>query len=498
MGPIIESIIHSNEPLSDSQSLEVRSTLEATLAVLSGLEEQISKTVVSLLKLESERRRCSEYAVSLKGALSPIRHIPSEILAEVFLRCRDESLMGDNKYSVTNPRQAPMLLGHISSRWRRVCYDSPRLWDHCYRPATSMLSFGLLQTLLNRSGILPLRVELEMRTHIWPTENADDNALDLVFHHHHRLQHIRFDIWAAAPLSPLPFSNRRTALPILSSLEIEAHTDLDTTGLLSLFNDAPQLRAVSLAVYYASTHSLGPALPWAQLTRLELHIHISLDEARDILLQCEEIEECQLSRMVRCHELGPSQRTRQLDHLQRFTIDTDGEHIPSTFFDAFTFPNLLYLNISADYLPTLHVLTSLYQRSKFRLKHLELHLYDQGTYTNDLIHFLCHLRYLQTLDLAYCPVDDALFEAFTYDPHYPDLSLSLRHLESVTIGSANMVLTGVAVEMVESVCAYTGGRNIAFPALESVHLRADHGHAWCDGEIEARFKVACATGFINR
>ncbi|KAJ7474193.1 hypothetical protein FB451DRAFT_1248279 [Mycena latifolia] len=68
---------------------------------------------------------------TLKGVLSPVRRIPSEILAQIFLLCRDNSL-DTFQYFVTDPRRAPMLLGHVSSRWRQVSRSSPRLWDHLH------------------------------------------------------------------------------------------------------------------------------------------------------------------------------------------------------------------------------------------------------------------------------------------------------------------------------------------------------------------------------
>ncbi|KAJ7453501.1 hypothetical protein FB451DRAFT_985865, partial [Mycena latifolia] len=120
--------IQTNEPLDDSQARQVRATLDATLNRLEELEGEISKTLLALVKLEQERRRRSQYADTLKGALSPICHFPSEILVEIFLGCRDNSLTARN-YSIPDPEQAPMLMSQVSSRWRQVCHGTPRLWD---------------------------------------------------------------------------------------------------------------------------------------------------------------------------------------------------------------------------------------------------------------------------------------------------------------------------------------------------------------------------------
>ncbi|KAJ7474150.1 hypothetical protein FB451DRAFT_1466697, partial [Mycena latifolia] len=128
MDSVLAALVQSNEPVSEPQALHVRRIIDDTLTSLFELEEEISRVLLSLLKLENERRLRSEYAATLKGVLSPIRRIPSEILAEIFLVCRDDALDAF-QYSVADPRRAPMLLGHVSSRWRQVSRSSPRLWD---------------------------------------------------------------------------------------------------------------------------------------------------------------------------------------------------------------------------------------------------------------------------------------------------------------------------------------------------------------------------------
>ncbi|KAJ7474197.1 hypothetical protein FB451DRAFT_1035199, partial [Mycena latifolia] len=128
MDPILATLVQSNEPLTEPQALHVQQILDDTLTALWDVEKEISTVLLSLVKLEKERRIRNEYAATLKGVLSPIRRIPSEILAEIFLMCRDDALSA-LPYSVADPRQAPMLLGHVSSRWRQVSHSSPRLWD---------------------------------------------------------------------------------------------------------------------------------------------------------------------------------------------------------------------------------------------------------------------------------------------------------------------------------------------------------------------------------
>ncbi|KAJ7465697.1 hypothetical protein FB451DRAFT_1369931 [Mycena latifolia] len=87
-----------NEPLTDSEALRVKFALYDTLSALSALNAGPPKGL-------------------LDKSLSPIRRISSEILAEIFLLCRESSLR-DADYSVADPRHAPTVSTHVSSRWR--------------------------------------------------------------------------------------------------------------------------------------------------------------------------------------------------------------------------------------------------------------------------------------------------------------------------------------------------------------------------------------------
>ncbi|KAJ7696683.1 hypothetical protein B0H17DRAFT_928984, partial [Mycena rosella] len=90
-------------------------------------EQTILKISLVLADLEHQKRCQHEDILAMEGALSPIRRIPPEILAEVFIFCRDSSLDAAS-YSISDPREAPMLLAHICSSWRIVCHRTPRLW----------------------------------------------------------------------------------------------------------------------------------------------------------------------------------------------------------------------------------------------------------------------------------------------------------------------------------------------------------------------------------
>ncbi|KAJ7077254.1 hypothetical protein B0H15DRAFT_789755, partial [Mycena belliarum] len=109
------------------------------------LRTNCAPTVMQALKIRcllesSEPSQLRELAVHpdelpdllrhLRGTLSLIRTFPAELLGEVFIFCRDDSHA--LRYSTTDPRQAPMILGHVCHHWRSVAHNTPRLWNMLY------------------------------------------------------------------------------------------------------------------------------------------------------------------------------------------------------------------------------------------------------------------------------------------------------------------------------------------------------------------------------
>ncbi|KAJ7478382.1 hypothetical protein FB451DRAFT_1241897 [Mycena latifolia] len=495
MDPLLASLSQSNEPLNDSQALHVRLNLEATLTALADIDAEIFKVSLHLAKLEMERHRRSEYATALKRVLSPIHRFPFEILAAIFVLCRDDSLQA-LKYSVLDARQAPMMLSHVSSRWRHICHEVPALWDHICLPTNARIldsTIHLLKPILTRSHALPLHVELKA----WDAASSMEPLFDLLFQHHQRLKHIRFEL-KSFDLSPR-ILNGRCSLPILSSVQLIMPQKVDFTHAMALFGDAPQLRDVYLKCTSLVTLSLASSLPlsWSRLTRVEFDTRLSFHEARAILAQCDMVQDCRFNYLIDFDDLVPPEDVYQLVHLQRFTIRTHDE-APPAFFGSFSFPNLRYLRISAlDFSPD--ILPDLHDRSKFRLTDLSLHYVYLGAL--DLLRFLRDLPSLQTLDLEYCCIEEALFKAFTYnpetfDPASPIRSFTLPELRSLTIASQESDVDGTVIaDMAESVRAHAGGSNVAFPALDAVHLRLDV--RFFDDEVEDRLMAACRTGIVQ-
>ncbi|KAJ7447286.1 hypothetical protein B0H11DRAFT_1696955, partial [Mycena galericulata] len=74
------------------------------------------------------QRKASATALIRDRVKSPVRRIPSEILAEIFKFCVKDSLLLGRDYSIDNPRVAPLVLSHVCSLWRAIAIKTPRLW----------------------------------------------------------------------------------------------------------------------------------------------------------------------------------------------------------------------------------------------------------------------------------------------------------------------------------------------------------------------------------
>ncbi|KAJ6471276.1 hypothetical protein C8R47DRAFT_1023234 [Mycena vitilis] len=112
---------------------------------------------------ELEERLTSLTPALPRGALSPMRYFPAEILGEIFIACRDHDLSLDEpEYETIDPDCAPTVLSQVCSHWRTVARRTPRLWNNV-RLITDAFLYGedlSVKGILNRSGHAPLSITL--------------------------------------------------------------------------------------------------------------------------------------------------------------------------------------------------------------------------------------------------------------------------------------------------------------------------------------------------
>ncbi|KAK0481174.1 hypothetical protein EDD18DRAFT_1203413 [Armillaria luteobubalina] len=86
----------------------------------------------------------------------PICHLPLELLAEVFERTN--SIGHSHRFPTTS--EAPWILIHVSSTWRKLALSLPALWSSISITAYHRRTVQMLRVALGRSGTAPLTVRL--------------------------------------------------------------------------------------------------------------------------------------------------------------------------------------------------------------------------------------------------------------------------------------------------------------------------------------------------
>ncbi|KAJ7166561.1 hypothetical protein C8R43DRAFT_1104092 [Mycena crocata] len=213
-----------------------------------------------------------------KSAIGPIRLIPAELLAQIFVHYRDNcfdskkircSIGEDTVLGFSS--QEVLGISHVSAQWRSVALETPELWARfafsC--PGMARKRQALWQTWLERARNHPICFGFtcpgrhrDNRFHgdLAPTGSPCYNFLTLLVS--------RSDYWQEAQFTLPPASMGKLAGVHVGVPRLEA-LSLQMTGLppaypliLKNFAIAPRLRSISLR----SEGLIKIELPWAQIT----------------------------------------------------------------------------------------------------------------------------------------------------------------------------------------------------------------------------------------
>lgn len=134
MDPRVHHLTHSNIPASEAEILLILSLISLEETNILNLEDQIrskrsgetqqpqAHSVVSTLVSQREEHR--ERIKVYESTLSVIRHVPTEILAKIFLLCCIEPASLPPRSN--EPRLA---VSHTCRRWRLIALDLQKMWN---------------------------------------------------------------------------------------------------------------------------------------------------------------------------------------------------------------------------------------------------------------------------------------------------------------------------------------------------------------------------------
>ncbi|KAJ7640042.1 hypothetical protein DFH06DRAFT_630186 [Mycena polygramma] len=228
---------------------------------LAEIDAEMADLQGRLVRLAAERKPLVE---ALRSVIYPILSLPSEITAEIFLQYFNRADIGGTDPNLPHapgwiPPCGPLLLASVCRAWREIALALRPIWSKFHLIANDNAipsTEKLFECWLPRTGNHPLDVDLR----------ASDNLCATLAPYFHQLQ-----AFSCSVDTPETFPNDlfRGRLPLLRKLDITFtmyEFDSVPSTAVTAFADAPQLREVLLADFTLP----WIALPWGQLTHLEL------------------------------------------------------------------------------------------------------------------------------------------------------------------------------------------------------------------------------------
>ncbi|KAJ7645909.1 hypothetical protein DFH06DRAFT_1210682 [Mycena polygramma] len=286
----LRKLLRSNEPPTRIQASHCQEIVQSSPGELEQYDAEILRMKTIVDKMEHERALLHHYSRLCRCVLSPIRQLPSEILAEIFSFFSPEipdwpygSEEGSEEEELERVANIDLLrISKVCLRWHQLVMGTPSLWSviglnmRLLRgiPGAARMS-ALLESSLKRSGDIPL----ELGVHI-PMLCGDEvlNLLPMLAQHSRRWGKVSLAVDGVDQLRAL--STVMGNLPLLTVLELHIEdstteddvVEADVVEATSFFAVAPQLTEF----WYCGRLQALPKLPLEQLkTFLYFHMRPS-------------------------------------------------------------------------------------------------------------------------------------------------------------------------------------------------------------------------------
>ncbi|KAJ7682876.1 hypothetical protein B0H17DRAFT_942503, partial [Mycena rosella] len=120
-------LLQSNDAPEPIQKVLVKEILRSKEAELAALETEISALQSKLQTLQRSHAELASEMQLYSSILSPIRHLPPEIIGEIFLYFAPS--LGSHFHGRHPSMQPPWKLGQICRLWRTIALSLGRLWS---------------------------------------------------------------------------------------------------------------------------------------------------------------------------------------------------------------------------------------------------------------------------------------------------------------------------------------------------------------------------------
>lgn len=423
--PRLVNLFRTNLVPNKLELAEVKSTLLSGQSELTRLETEMQRTWAEFSRLEQKHSALRKQMNACKAVISPIRLIPTELLAEIFV------LMPD-PFPYYRPRSdsAPLLLCQVCSVWRNVAIGLPALWTGITITHLSTENFtkqmNLANIWLDRAKSLPVSMRFDVSE---PSTN--ELVFDAIPRFFPKCQTLHL-------ILPLPVWKRILEHPsghvgLLENLHVLITGDSEGTVFHTtntLFKDAPRLRAMHFTpgLWPISIQDMHLLVPVHQLVHLSLDsIHLTLDADRQFYRQCTNLEVLVLTIMA-CDpgHIDPDLRVilPKLRRLHIVSCRNPGIH---QLLQMLTLPVLSEIDMGDPYI-------TLWPHQAYMDMHTrslcDIHVFSTSlTLTEEEFKEVFQtMPSLRTLRLDFSPSDSSVpFRLLTYDAAHP----FLRNLTSI-------------------------------------------------------------------
>ncbi|RDB27451.1 hypothetical protein Hypma_004088 [Hypsizygus marmoreus] len=444
-----EHLLATNEEPHDAEVAQLQKIIELHRSNLLQLDARIVE-LQETLRIFVERRIREEKTLSeLRRIVSPIRRLPRDVLAEIFLSAQNwrKHTVGDYPSSQIwfLPKSSPLVLSHVCSKWRHVALSTHALWatirsNYWYYdpsiPTSGPDRDEYLRESLARTGMhYPLNVMF-----IGPSMYMNSSSLPLssMRPYMHRIKVLGL----AGMLGSLPLGSFDT----LEMLNLTNYAVDDAASISGTF--FPSLRGVELE---GGMHQFitPPFIPLMQLTHLFLHADsIYLDQFYDILSQSTAL--VQLHVVFRA-VLGFTRDNHLIEVEEQPIVMTQLDALIVTEDSAFWLlswliaPALTTLNVTCVAWPTASF-NCFRSRSSFSLHSLTL----KGSYTMEPAEFFALVREMSSLIEITSNTFIDLTPVFVGGLSSPDLVPNLECLCIVPCHGSHLVEDNAFLEMINS------------------------------------------------
>ncbi|KAF8153105.1 hypothetical protein B0H34DRAFT_722225 [Crassisporium funariophilum] len=424
MEPCLLPYLGNNLVPSDAEIHKAKTLRMTSLTSLSTVHTEANTRTIALtrnLKARITTLRNSIHECDI--ILSPIRHLPADVLREIFSLC-----LVTHRNPCLSIHEAPLLLIRVCSAWRGIALTYPRLWARLhiqipgYYPDAPELTEPTMhlgkvsranhvkrlkncgtavQEWLNRSGSYTLSISVVSTSHyLCLSDNANlmVGLVDTIISFSHRWHEFELNVSIAIyPLFHLRLSP--DSVPLLRDLRVSSPDGLTASmfsDLLRGLMSAPDIRTISTAFADYNLNNLRRfPVPsnWAQSTHLYLQFPVRQEWIFDILKQCRNLVACKFVVVIFGDQdaiLTPKVDLPLpfLKFLSVNAISQDWDPYVTRIFDYVQAPLLQTIehHTYPRVKPTvLSPLISMLQRSKGTLKKLSI---DPGTIPSEMIECL--------------------------------------------------------------------------------------------------------------